>query len=314
MRRVSFISILIWLLLSGHQRLAQATGPTGTNHVYIGFLDDAREELTNWEPGVAPDRLIRPAFERVGSAWRSINASSLPSLMTWTIAYDGRSLGHVKGETEEIEDRITHGRMHHESLTIVQAIMTPQVAIASVGPPSKSFAGLIADGPGKVRRPLVLVSKPYFDDPDGWKRLPQPPDSIARLVRAAFRVDFPRIDRCKNEEVVQHSWRFPDSSLNLPVSYASNKGSFLVETRLNAGDCGYVDDQNDPLSDPWFFVSMDGRAKRIGSFMSLLDAGDYDDDGRSELIFFLSQPEQTDGFILFDAELRKQASLLWTYH
>jgi hypothetical protein len=48
--------------------------------------------------------------------------------------------------------------------------------------------------------------------------------------------------------------------------------------------------------------------------MSLLDAGDYDDDGRSELIFFLSQPEQTDGFILFDADLRKQASLLWTYH
>jgi hypothetical protein len=282
--------------------------------VFVGFLDDAREELSNWEPGVTRDRFIRPAFEKVGSTWRPVNASSLPARMTWTIAFDGRSLGQVKGESWEIGDRITHGQMDQGFRTIVQAIVTPMVAVPSIGPPSKSFAGLMADGPGKVRRPLVLVSKPYFSDPDGWKRLPQPPDSIARLVRAAFRLGFPHINRCKNEEVVQRRWTFPDSSLDLPVSYTSNKGSFLVETHLNAGDCGYVDDPNDPLSDPWFFVSADGRAKRIGSFMSLVDAGDYDDDGRSELIFFLSQPEQTDGFILFDADLRKQASLLWTYH
>lgn len=314
MRLASFISILLWLSLPCNQGFAQATKRSVIERVYVGFLDDAREELTNWEPGVAPDRLIRPAFEKVGSTWRLVNASSLPSRLTWTIAFDGRSLGQLKGETEEIEDRITKGRMHHSSLTIVQAITAPMATVPTIGAPSKRFAGVIANGPGKVRRPLVLVSKPHFGDPDEWKRLPKLPDRIATLVRAAFRVDFPHVNRCKNEDVVQHSWRFPDSSLSLPDSYASNKGSFLVETHLDAGDCGYVDDPNDPLSDPWFFVSTDGRTKRVGSFMSLLDAGDYDDDGRSELIFFLSQPEQTDGFILFDADMRKQASLIWTYH
>lgn len=104
-------------------------------------------------------------------------------------------------------------------------------------------------GPGKVRRPLVVVSKPYVSDPDRWKRLSHPPDRIAGLVRSALRRDFPRVDRCKEEEVVQHGWRFSDSSLNLLASYASNKKSFLVETRLDAGDCGYIDDPNDPLSD-----------------------------------------------------------------
>jgi hypothetical protein len=83
---------------------------------------------------------------------------------------------------------------------------------------------------------------------------------------------------------------------------------------LNAGECGYVDDPNNADSSPWFFVSADGHARRIGSFMSLLDAGDYDNEGRSEVIFILEQPEDTEGFVLFDADMHKAASLLWTYH
>jgi hypothetical protein len=81
-----------------------------------------------------------------------------------------------------------------------------------------------------------------------------------------------------------------------------------------AGDCGYVDDPNGPLASPRFFVTSHGEARRIGAFMSLLDAGDYDDDGRSEVIFMIEQPEDTEGFVLFDADMHKRASLLWTYH
>jgi hypothetical protein len=48
--------------------------------------------------------------------------------------------------------------------------------------------------------------------------------------------------------------------------------------------------------------------------MSLLDAGDYDNGGRSEVIFMVNEPEDTDGFVLYDAKLRKKGSLLWSYH
>jgi hypothetical protein len=109
-------------------------------------------------------------------------------------------------------------------------------------------------------------------------------------------------------------WKFPDAALSLPIAYASNKHSFLVQTNLNAGDCGYVDKPDDPLSKPWFLVSENRTVRRIGSFMSLLDAGDYDNDGKSEVVFFVSQCEDTDGFVLFDASFEHQTSYLWSYH
>ena len=309
--RGALIRALLSTLILGQLLSAQSTPATGTEKIYVGILDDAREEMANWEPGIANERLIRPAFEKVGSAWHCVDYSSIPQRMTWTVAFDGRILGQVKSQA------VPQGVTPEKSkgfLTLVQTLVTPSDEIPAIGAPSKAYAGLMAMGPGKTRRPLVVISRPYARDPDAWKRSSQVPGRIATLVRAAFRRDFPHVDRCKEEEVVQHNWRFPDSSLRLPVAYVSNNGSFLVETDLDAGDCGWVDDPDDPLSGPWFFVSAEGSVRRLGSFMSLLDAGDYDDCGRSELIFFLSQPEDTDGFVLYHANLSKQASLIWTYH
>jgi len=270
--------------------------------VVIAFLDDDRAEMANWKPGVAHERLIRPAFERVGSQWQPVNASSLSSPMKWTVSFDGKSLGEIEG------------RKDSERLTLIQSLTTPASAVPTVGQPSSTFAGLLAMGPTKVRRPLILISEPYFHDPDGWKRLATAPSNVAGTVRSEFRKEFPHVGRCKDEEVVQSDWRFPDSALNLVTVYQSNRHSFLIETDLDAGDCGYIDDPKDPLSSPWFFVSEEGRVHRIGGFMTLLDAGDYDHDGRSEIVFFLSQPEDTDGFILFDASLRELVRFMWHYH
>jgi hypothetical protein len=280
---------------------AQGSESKAGERVYIGILDDAREEMVNWKSGVAQHRVIRPAFAETLTGWNVASSSSLPSQMSWTIAFDGRNLGQVKAQ----------GPLN-QGLTLFQSILTPAAAVPSVGSPSRDFAGIMGLTT-KVRRPLVVVSQPYFRDPDGWKRATVP-GRAAELVRNAFRNEYPHVDRCKDEEITERNWRFPDAALTFPVAYASNKGSWLVETRLNAGDCGWVDNPGDPLSDPWFYVSPNGDVRRIGSFMSLLDTGDYGDDGRSELIFFLSQGEDTDGFVLFDSTLQKWVDFTWHYH
>ncbi|MGA7833052.1 MAG: hypothetical protein WCA21_19015 [Terracidiphilus sp.] len=290
---------------------AQTPPAKCASKIYVGILDDAREEMVNWKPGGASQRIIRPAFEKSCSGWHDVTSTSTPPDVTWTIAFDGKNLGAVKGQAQSAGSNSKEQSAGY--FTFVQRIAAHADAIPSVGSPSEKYAPM-GIGPTKGRRPLVVVSAANFSDPDGWKRIPKLPDHIAALVRAAFRRDFPHVDRCNQEEIVQRDWRFPDSSLSLPVAYASNKNSFLVEATLNAGDCGYVDDPSDPLSKPWYFVSADGSLRRIGSFISLLDAGDYDNDGRSELVFMVNQPEDTDGFLLFDADLLKQGSLLWSYH
>lgn len=270
--------------------------------LYLGVLDDAREEMVNWKPGVAQERVVRPIFEKTSSGWKEFNNSSLPPNMKWTVAFDGKNLGTV--ETQAGSD----------GFTAIQKILTPQSGIPSVGTPSQQFAGLLGDGgQTKMRRPLMVVSKPYFRDPDGWKRA-KVSDEIAVLVRKAFRREYPHVDRCKDEEIVQRDWKFPDSALSFPIAYSSNKRSFLVEASLDAGNCGYISEPDEPESEPWFFVSSDGSVRRIGSFLTLLDAGDYDSDGSSEVVFVLSQGENTDGFVLFDGNFEKRVTLTWHYH
>jgi hypothetical protein len=281
---------------------AQTPSANSSDRVIVGLLDDAREEMVNWKPGVAQQRVVRPAFESSSVGWKLVDESSLPAHMNWTVAFDGKNLGSVETEAGS-----------KKGLTLFQKILTPASAIPVMGSASQQFAGLMAFGPGMVRRPLIAVSKPHFHDPDGWKRT-KVPDEIAGLVRTAFRREYPHVNRCKDEEVVKRDWRFPDAALVFPVAYSSNKHSFLVNASLQAGDCGWVDQADDPLSDPWFFVTADGTVRRIGSFMELVDAGDYDNDGKSEVVFLLSQGENTDGFVLFDASFEKPTSLLWHYH
>jgi hypothetical protein len=302
MSRTCLTCIFVCVLLLGIAISGQSPAVVSSDKVYLGVLDDAREQMVNWKPGVAQERVVRPAFEKTAVGWKQVDAAFLPAHMNWTVAFDGKNLGSVTTQIRQ-----------EEGFTLIQNILTPASAIPVVGSPSQQFAGIMAVGSTKVRRPLITVSKPYFHDPDGWKRA-ELPDETAASVRKAFRSEYPSVARCKDEEVIERNWQFPDSALAFPVVYASNKHSFLVKASLNAGDCGWVDRADDPLSEPWFFVSEAGPVRRIGSFMSLIDAGDYDNDGKSEVVFLLSQGENTDGFVLFDASFEKQTSVLWHYH
>ena len=209
---------------------------TADDTVYVGILDDAREDIWHGKTGPVERKVVMPAFEKSSSEWRTVT-SFLPRHVKWTVAFDGKNLGQV--ESQASSDEGNADQINSDSSRAKQSLLTLTADVPTVGKPSEKFTGVSRIlGPVKVHRPLVVVSKPYFKDPDGWKRT-QLPDEIVQLVRQEFRRQYPHVDRCKNEEIAEHDWKFPDSALVLAATYASNKDSFLVAVSLSAGDCGW---------------------------------------------------------------------------
>ena len=304
--------LLAVLSASSAVMLAQSSANGGT--VYVGILDDAREHAWHGKADADELRLVMPAFEKAGTEWHSISSFS-PLEMKWTISFDGKDLGEI--ETHANTEEGGADELSSPESRAKQSIVTRAASVPVVGKPSRNFTGAsFLVGLKTVHRPLVAVSKPYYRDPDGWKRT-QLPEKIAALVRTGFRDHYPHVDRCEQEAVVEHDWKYPDSAVTLPNAYTSNKNSFLVAVRLNAGDCGWggrPDDPADPWVLQWFLVAPDGNVHRVGGFEELLDAGDYDNDGRSEIIFFSTRSEHSDAYdLLYGDDLQKRATLVIGY-
>lgn len=203
-------------------------------------------------------------------------------------------------------------QINSDSSRAKQVIVTPGAEVPTAGKPSPEFTGVSSlFGLTTVRRPLVVISKPFYRDPDGWRRT-RLPGEIIQLVRDAIHRQYPHVNRCKNEEIVERDWKFPDSAISMPAAYTSNKNSFLVATNLDAGDCGWggqPDEPTDAFVYQWFLVTADRNVRRIGGFQALLDAGDYDNDGRSELIFFSARSENSDAYDLLYDNFQKKVEL-----
>jgi hypothetical protein len=81
---------------------------------------------------------------------------------------------------------------------------------------------------------------------------------------------------------------------------------------LKVEDKKYVcggDDGPQPMQ--WFLLS-DG-VHPLGPNSGLVDAGDYDRDGKSDLLFWYSG-YNNDGFTLFYDGLTKHVDFRWSYH
>lgn len=290
---------------------AQSASKTIDDDIYVGILDDAREDVRDGKTNPIERRVVMPAFEKHNGEWRAIKHFS-PHSLKWTIAFDGKNLGQVESQASSVEA----DQINSDSSRAKQVLVTLPDNVPTVGKRSKEFTGVSSlFGLASVRRPLIVVSKPYYRDPDAWKRT-QPSEETSRLVRDAFRKQYPHVDRCKDEKIAEHDWKFPDSALTLPYAYASNKNAFIVAVSLDAGNCGWGGQPEDPTDAfvyQWFLVAADSRISRIGGFQVLVDAGDYDNDGRSELIFFSTRSESSDAYDLLYDNFQKKVELVIGY-
>ncbi len=300
-----------------------ALWPHGTNgrhttfdnkeKVYVGVLEDDRRQLERVgpkDPTPVKGRTITQLFEKDESGWKAVR--ELGQRTTWTVAFDGKNLGTIESEPSP---RTLGGVVGPPN---VQSILTPASELPVVGKADGHFAG--SDGL-PVRRPLVVVSRPNFSDPDHWKPR-EPPSRVLAEVRSTFRRTFQHLRQCNDSgEALKLDWSLPDSEIVASKSWRSANEAYVVETRVLHNKClfnGKGEDFQSMGGNQMFFASPEGKVVFLGLQWELLDAGDYDGDGKSEVIFQVAEGKdidiETEGYVLFYDNFRRNVRFVWQNH
>lgn len=269
------------------------------------------EESNGHYFGESNYRSVRVVFKKQGSEWKAFPSgcgdlaclksvtSQFPLELKWVIAFDGRNVG-----------RVTSARssdFHYYSDIGQQAITSP-TPVPTIGSPSPEFGGNEA----KVHRPLMANSQPYFADPDRWTPSVLSSD-LTTLLRQAFRKKFLNLCRSsEGNETKLEPFPYRDEDVKPMKTYTSGKGWVIARMHLEAIDCRDTEAGFD-IDDPWFFVDENKHVGFLDSGMWLVDAGDYDNDGRSELIFSISRDNEG-GYEIWYDDFRKHATFKFHYH
>ncbi len=269
----------------------------------LGVLED-NAGMHEEDPHV---RGVRAVFYKNGAAWKTFPANcstqkclgeSIPDFpfeSSWTIAFDGRRIGAV-------QTRVASAPAELDRLATLQILSKPP--IIAIGKASEEFAGFYGIA---VLRPLVAVSQANVADPDVWKPT-TPTASIAATIKAAFRKKYPRVTNCEVEESREYS----DSEIKINKAYASKLGWKLFS--LSVKGCDATDlGTSGGLDFEWFTVDPSGMAHYLAGNLILIDAGDYDASGHSQLLFLIDDYNRA-GYVLFYDNFEKQAVFEYHFH
>lgn len=289
MRRVA-AAILILTLLSG---VARAADPD----VVLGILEESPAVYAH-----SPTFFkVRLAFIRRSDKWAAVCTKDFCPPETvpdptrqpvWHVGFSGKYLGSVSAPPHAAQPEwVIEGR-----------------AVPRVGKPSAQYGGFLDS---TVHRPLVVSSRRQFGDPDGWKKGAPPAASTAAL-KAAFWKKFPQVENCKSRsDEYARPWKYTDENIKLTKYYTSRNGWAVAELLLSPYSCDGPED--DAFTRQWFAISPEGGIKFLDAGIWLVDAGDYDGDGKSELIFAIDRYNEG-GYILFYDDFARRATVDFHYH
>jgi hypothetical protein len=180
--------------------------------------------------------------------------------------------------------------------------------IPTVGARSPEYGGFTD---ASVYRPLVANSQQNSKDPESWKPA-HPSADLVRLLRSEFRKKFPTVSNCLTpEKNVGKPWPYRDEDVRILKAYSSKNAWTVARARLEEYRCDGPAD--DPFIDQWFAVSPKFEAQFLGTAMWLVDAGDYDRDGKSELVFSIDDYNRG-GYELFYDDFNRHATFEFSYH
>jgi len=119
---------------------------------------------------------------------------------------------------------------------------------------------------------------------------------------------------CKNpDENIPRPWMYHDEDIKAGKTYTSNKDWSLVELSLTGWACDGRQENGSAFTGQWYAVKPSGTLEFLGTDMWLVDAGDYDNDGESEVLFSINGYNKG-GYRLFYEDFSKSVEFIFTYH
>jgi hypothetical protein len=226
--------------------------------------------------------------------------STYPQEIAWTISFDGKSIGELIAKTRTEAVR-------HSNFGLQQ--ITSHGAVPTIGTRSRDYSGFLEV---PVLRPLIANSKPFSSDPEMWTPAAIPSREVT-MLRRAFRKKFPKLCReTKLETGPLEPFAYKDEDISVLKAYSSKAGWMVARLHLEAIDCDDVE-AGFEMDDPWFTVSPDKAVAYLDAGMWLVDAGDYDNDGKSEIVFSIDRYNRG-GYEIFYDDFRKHAVFEFGYH
>jgi hypothetical protein len=291
------------LMLSTAVMLAACTPPaatTASTDIYLGAL----EERPGSMEGEASRRVVRVLFRKDGAEWRALDAASgAPSEISWTIASRGADLGALTSRGPAATAMSAD--------VGIQEIDADQT-VPTVGERSQEFAGWAG---AAIYRPLVAVSQPNLADPEAWAARDLDAGETQRLIQA-FRAQFPAVTNCASPEAnVPAPWAYTDADIAHGGALASSQGWVVANLTLTNYRCDGPPSMGEatPFTAQTFAISPEGEVTALGQGLTFVDAGDYDADGASELVFQLSDYNRG-GYVIFYEHLAKHAEFAFSFH
>lgn len=276
--------------------------------VILGILEDNQGHYAG-DPNY---RSVRVVFEKVGDEWRPFQdncgdqkclktaTSSYPREVRWTISFDGRNVGHLVSRTPD--DFRWYSDVGQQEIQGTEPVPT-------IGTRSQEFGGYSG---AVVSRPLIANSQPHFVDPDRWKPSTISPASMTAL-QSAFRQKFPKLCRLSEKgDSTLKPLAYRNEDVKLAKSYISRSGWTIARLHLEAIDCADLEAGFD-INDPWFVLDKEKAITYLDSGMWLVDAGDYDNAGQSELIFSIDRDNEG-GYQIYYDDFKKHATFKFNYH
>lgn len=273
-----------------------------SDEAILGVLEDV--------PGKGQGSVIaRLLFVRERDGWialedRQVSARYDLAGRQWTMARNGRSLGAI---------RLTDVPLKGGDLYAWSYKRDKIYAVDSLDSIPRNKAG--KSNQSTSFPPLILVSKPLAGDPEKWKPFRPGPQYRQRMLQP-LRLVIGRFGaaqfQCMNKKGEPQPVRFKSGDIVLRTGYRSLAGTELISAALDLEKINCSSPTDPEMSSHWFLISGNDM-DHLGREMEFLDSGDYDSDGKSEMLFWTSGYNRA-GYILVYSNFRMKTEYVWCYH